>query len=323
MQPDVCAIVVTFNRKALLQECIDALLLQTHPLRSIYIIDNASTDGTFEHLSQHDVLDDDMIKYIRLPKNLGGAGGFAHGLQAAFERQHDFYYLLDDDAEPETKAIQKLLKAYDDQYSALASTVYTGSREDNYLETIGQRGDLDLAHPLPTLHKPLSDDAFTKQRVEINMASFVGILIPHDSVVEVGFPRSEFFIHFDDVEYCTRLARLGKILMVHDSIIYHKEKRQEEKVLRSFLWSKKQRIRYEMLWLKYYGRRNSVYLGRELGTNKTAFYLSFFKEYFRLLIDILLYDDHKIRRLHFSTASYFDGLLGRFDNEKAKKILYD
>ena len=42
----IAAVVVTYNRKELLFQCLDALLKQTYPLDAIYIIDNASTDGT-------------------------------------------------------------------------------------------------------------------------------------------------------------------------------------------------------------------------------------------------------------------------------------
>ena len=41
-----CAVVVTYNRKELLIECLESLRKQTKPLNAIYIIDNASTDGT-------------------------------------------------------------------------------------------------------------------------------------------------------------------------------------------------------------------------------------------------------------------------------------
>lgn len=46
----VCAVVVTYNRKGLLIECLEALRRQTRPLQAIYLIDNASTDGTPEFL---------------------------------------------------------------------------------------------------------------------------------------------------------------------------------------------------------------------------------------------------------------------------------
>jgi len=42
----VCAVVVTYNRKELLLECLEAIRKQTRPVQGIYLIDNASTDGT-------------------------------------------------------------------------------------------------------------------------------------------------------------------------------------------------------------------------------------------------------------------------------------
>lgn len=44
----IAAVVVTYNRKELIGECLDAILLQTYPVDSIILIDNASTDGTPE-----------------------------------------------------------------------------------------------------------------------------------------------------------------------------------------------------------------------------------------------------------------------------------
>ena len=42
----VAAIVVTYNRKQLLKECLNAILNQTAEVERIIVINNASTDGT-------------------------------------------------------------------------------------------------------------------------------------------------------------------------------------------------------------------------------------------------------------------------------------
>ena len=44
----VCAVVVTYNRSALLREALVALGAQTRPVDRILVVDNASTDGTRE-----------------------------------------------------------------------------------------------------------------------------------------------------------------------------------------------------------------------------------------------------------------------------------
>lgn len=70
----IAAVVVTFNRKELLKENIEALIKQTYKEFDIFIIDNASTDGTEESIREY--IQSNKIKYVNTGKNLGGARGF-------------------------------------------------------------------------------------------------------------------------------------------------------------------------------------------------------------------------------------------------------
>ncbi|MEM3449462.1 MAG: glycosyltransferase [Nitrososphaerota archaeon] len=49
----IAAVVVTFNRKDLLVECLNALVSQTGKLDTIFIIDGPSTSGTSEALLKY------------------------------------------------------------------------------------------------------------------------------------------------------------------------------------------------------------------------------------------------------------------------------
>src|SRR4028119_143552 len=97
MAETVAAVVVTYNRKQLLLECIDALLSQTRSLDKIILIDNACTDGTPEILREKGYLDNAYIDYMRLPENIGGAGGFHEGIKRGYEVGYDWLWLMDDD----------------------------------------------------------------------------------------------------------------------------------------------------------------------------------------------------------------------------------
>lgn len=121
----VCGVVVTFNRKELLKDCLKALIEQTRPLDAILIVDNASTDNTpqillemgyiqqlppeknsepykTEFMSKIKNLENESIKiiYIRMNENTGGAGGFHMGQKHAFELGYDWIWLMDDDGYP-------------------------------------------------------------------------------------------------------------------------------------------------------------------------------------------------------------------------------
>jgi len=43
----------------------------------------------------------------------------------------------------------------------------------------------------------------------------------------------------------------------------------------------------------------------------------------KTIFGIIIYDDHKYKRIKFFLNAYFDGLKGKFDNRRPKKILYE
>ena len=92
----IAAVVVTYNRKELLRECIEALLVQSMNQLDILLIDNASTDGTYEYVEDL-VMENDTIYYMNTGSNLGGAGGFHYGLKEAYNRGYDYMWIMDDD----------------------------------------------------------------------------------------------------------------------------------------------------------------------------------------------------------------------------------
>ena len=66
----VGTIVVTFNRKKMLKECIEALLKQSYDNQEILVIDNASTDGTKDYIKK--LIDNKKVFYYNTGKNSGG-----------------------------------------------------------------------------------------------------------------------------------------------------------------------------------------------------------------------------------------------------------
>ena len=72
----IASIIVTYNRKNMLKDCLDSILEQNAPLNMIFIIDNNSNDGTQELLKKEGYIDNPKINYRKLNENKGSAGGF-------------------------------------------------------------------------------------------------------------------------------------------------------------------------------------------------------------------------------------------------------
>ena len=93
------SVIVTYNRKNKLIEAVNSLLNQTEKPIRIILIDNHSTDGTKQLLETLGFLDNPRIKYLQMPKNYGGSGGFYYGIKEAMKyKDFDFLSLSDDDA---------------------------------------------------------------------------------------------------------------------------------------------------------------------------------------------------------------------------------
>ena len=202
----VAAFVLTRNRKVLLGECVRGLLEQTHPVDEVIVLDNASDDGTREHLESEGLLD--RITYVRSDENTGGAGGYRRGVELLQATGCDWLWLMDDDAEPRQDALELMLAA-----------PVEGSRCG---AVIHPDGSLDRQHrcSIGRFIVPLPESAYVDgQYPRVDCASFVGLLMDAGASKRAGLPIAEFFIGYDDAEYS---LRLDPIHLVPESQILHK-----------------------------------------------------------------------------------------------------
>ena len=96
----IAAVVVTFNRLALLQRLVPALA-EVAGLDEVLVVDNHSSDGTAGWLREQAATSRVPVLSRTLDDNAGGAGGFHEGLRWAVERGADLVWLMDDDGLPD------------------------------------------------------------------------------------------------------------------------------------------------------------------------------------------------------------------------------
>lgn len=101
----------------MLKKTINSLRKQTYPIDNLCVINNGSTDGTYEWL-----LEQQDLTVIH-QENLGGAGGFSRGVQYAYEDGADWIWMMDDDVYPESNCLEQLLK-YKEHSLCLQSARY-------------------------------------------------------------------------------------------------------------------------------------------------------------------------------------------------------
>ena len=208
----VMAVVVTYNRKELLKECINALLKQDYDNCDVLIVDNASTDGTKEYIKEE--LKNKRVHYSNTGSNLGGAGGFNYGIKEAYKIGCDYIWIMDDDCIVHNDSLTKLLaadKKLNGDYGFLSSKVLW--KDDTICKMNIQKTKMT---------KWLKD--YDTNYQPIVLASFVSLFLKKEVVEEFGLPIKEFFIWTDDWEYTRRISKNKKCYYISDSIVTHKSK---------------------------------------------------------------------------------------------------
>lgn len=217
----VAAVVVTYNRKALLKRCLDAIFAQSRRVDRLFVIDNCSTDGTPDFLEKEGFLQEPVVEYVRLPENMGGAGGFHEGMKLAYEQGYDWMWVTDDDGVPMPDALSRLVESP----CGAQLRGCTVLREDNPSGeelACGITTAQGVARGVGDLER-LSD---RDRAVDVLCLPFNGVLISREVVLRTGLPRREFFLWGDDTEYFLRARRAGfRAVAILDARFLHPPER--------------------------------------------------------------------------------------------------
>jgi GT2 family glycosyltransferase len=214
MSETIWAVIPSFNRRDLLRECLQALSNQTRPVEVIWVLDNASNDGTAQMIEAE-------FPQVRLAvgqENLGSSGGFAEGLKAAYAGGADWIWIVDNDAMARPDALEALLQARDHLARAGYSLGGLGS--------IAYWTD-DHLHPM---NRALPDWKWRGHAARLNglgceavrWLSFVSALVPRHVVERYGVPFYSYFTLNDDLEYFGRIAKKELLVLVKNSLVVHK-----------------------------------------------------------------------------------------------------
>ena len=263
--PAVLVIIVTWNKKSYVVDLLLSLQQLSYPVRQldILVVDNASNDGTVDVLKN----DFSYIHLIENKENIGGTGGFNTGLQYAFEQpegKYDYLWLLDNDVQVHHNALAELLSILEDEEDvAIAGSTMMQLTSPWRINEMGAfvefgRGSLILnrhqedvsglqGKSLEELHESEIDLSehlkHCRPAMDVDYVAAASLLIRSNVAKEAGI-WDDYFIHFDDVEWCLRIAGMGHRIMVSArSVIWHLP--AEYKV---------------PTWILYYDNRNVLYM---------------------------------------------------------------
>lgn len=284
-------VIVTYNRKELLKECIEAVNNQTYPFAKIIVVNNCSTDGTKDYLAKQQKKISSLT-VINEEENLGGAGGFYDAMKTAQDESLDYLLIIDDDAILRPDYMEKIIDFSEKEpgygKDAYAGTVYVDKKIDpSHRRRIGSK--------LFFTEKNVPEEEYKKDYFKCDLATFCGLVVRGDVFRKKGLPRKDFFIWYDDSDYS---LRLNGIYVVPGAGLDHKTKLPPEGTA----------LLERTTWRHYYGYRNRYVTGKTYFGNKTAFMISVEYHLFLFISRLMLLSKCKRKHAEFNLQMISDAL---------------
>ena len=214
--PLVSVIVVNWNGREFLGECLQSLSQQSFADYEVILVDNGSTDGSIEYLQSHFP---GFVRVLRNEKNLGFAGGNNQGIKIASGK---YIVLLNNDAKADRHWIEELVKAAEEDRQAgmLASKIYLQGGP-KIIDNVGHliyrdglnrgRGRLEVDHGQFDLKE------------EVLFPSGCAALYRREMLEEIGLFDEDFFAYGDDTDLGLKGRLAGwKCLYIPGAVVYHR-----------------------------------------------------------------------------------------------------
>lgn len=242
----IATIIVTWNNLpdiCLLLEDLTQLNLQNIQL-DIYIVDNGSTDGTQAYIEQSNFPN---VKVLQTGSNLGGSGGFSYGLQKLSQLEYDYLWLLDSDVRLDPLALPPLVETLQ-TYSevGLVGSQIRKLHAPHIIQEVGSFINPVKAHLTTNLGNCCVNSTEkileSKPYFAVDVCASASLLVRREVVQKIGVFEN-YFLHFDDVEWCLRAKQYSWVVASNPaSIVWHDSPDFKNRP-----------------WISYYDERNLCY----------------------------------------------------------------
>ena len=198
---------------------------------------------------------EETVRTLRLPMNLGPAGGFRVGLEAAFDDETDWAYLCEDDVglfnlpTPRVSAVLERLDRYQSSESRRTGAVVAYGRR-----FVGRGHSVNV---VPSLDGP--------PLVPVDVAAWGATLVSREVVERGVLPASEWFFGFEDFDFFCRVRASGLDVLL-DSESAHAAALVQTSDGRQAALVPDRPSDAEEPWRAYYVARNYFHLARAHGS---------------------------------------------------------
>lgn len=219
MKPLVWIIVLNWNGKQHLQDCLGSLKSIDYPNYKVLLVDNDSQDGSVSFVEENFPDVQRIVNY----GNLGFAEGNNVGIRHALSQGADYIVLLNNDTRVEPDFLSRLINRGEEKkdVGVLGGKVLMFDNPGSVNST-----GVNLNRFAYGWDRDFGEQATQVNRAGGEVLGVTGCLmaVKREVFERIGLLAPEYFAYLEDVDFCLRVWKYTdfKIEYVPDSVIYHK-----------------------------------------------------------------------------------------------------
>jgi GT2 family glycosyltransferase len=217
----ITAVTVTYGDRWQYLQILLQRLEEEELVRDVVVVDNASRCDIASLCSMAGFK---KVQVIRHKTNLGSAGGYKTGIEAAYSLSNDFIMLYDDDVVPLPGSLELLQRSFHKlstvrNCNSFAIIPYRKSQHEKVVlfekPFWGEKYNFQGLNIFSFFQRHFFDHGkpFDTSNFKVVMqhgGAAYACLYFHKSLIDViGLPNPELILYYDDVEYTSRLLQRG------------------------------------------------------------------------------------------------------------------
>lgn len=215
-------VICNFNKKDYIVNCIKSVLAQDFQDFDIYVVDNASTDGSPETIRKQ--FTKNRVKLIENPINLGGSGGFNTGIRECLKGDYEYIMCVDNDIVMSHDNVGRLFRFMEGHpETGMAGSKIKLMDSPELLQSFGCTIDFEKFNFFDH-HKRENEEGANLP--EFEYCTFVpacSLIARTKMIRQIGIMPEDNFIYWDDMEWGYLANKAGwKVAVYRDAEITHK-----------------------------------------------------------------------------------------------------